>query len=288
VMTGHPELDVDQFTWLSLGSNGRREAVLSSDIDAAVSFDDDLDSDEIARYLPVFLEVTQVLERAGLHHDRHGVSPVLPKFARTHAAWTRASRAWLASPGQGDAVIMICLLVDGRPIHGDKGLPRAARVFHDLRRHRQTMSVLLSASIAQSVRPRRTRKRRVDLKTQLLLPMTNIARWAALIAGSPVLPTTERLLAASGSPMLSRADGTALADAFRAVQEIRLTRQLEQMNRGQVPDDVVSLNELPPVDRAVLAEATRVVASSQRRMGNMATLVLPEIEATFRAGRARH
>ena len=33
IFAEHPELDVDAFTWLSLGSNGRREAVLSSDVD---------------------------------------------------------------------------------------------------------------------------------------------------------------------------------------------------------------------------------------------------------------
>jgi CBS domain-containing protein len=278
VMAGHPHLQPDQFTWLSLGSNGRREALLSSDIDAAVTFADGLGQEQIAEYLPMFLEVTRVLERAGLRHDRHGVSPVLPKFARTHTEWKQASRGWLDSPGEGDAVIMISLLVDGRPIHGDKGLPEVACVFQDLRRHRRTMSVLLSASIAQSSRHRLRRRRRLDVKSQLLLPISNIARWAALIVGSTMLPTTERLVAASGSPMLSRADGTALADTFRAVQEIRLTHQLEQVAAGQPTDDVVVLNELPPVDRAVLDEASRVVAHSQRRLGNMATVVLPELQ----------
>ena len=40
VFERHPQLTVNAFTWLSLGSNGRREAVLSSDVDAAVAFDD--------------------------------------------------------------------------------------------------------------------------------------------------------------------------------------------------------------------------------------------------------
>ena len=42
VLAEHPELPPDGFTWLSIGSNGRREAVLSSDVDSAVSFDDGL------------------------------------------------------------------------------------------------------------------------------------------------------------------------------------------------------------------------------------------------------
>jgi CBS domain-containing protein len=40
IFASHPDLSLDAFTWLSLGSNGRREAVLSSDIDSAVAFDD--------------------------------------------------------------------------------------------------------------------------------------------------------------------------------------------------------------------------------------------------------
>jgi CBS domain-containing protein len=275
VLEGYPHLPPDRFTWLSLGSNGRREALLSSDIDAAVSFADDLDAEDIARYQPMFLEVTRVLERAGLAHDRHGVSPALPRFARTHTAWARASRAWLRSPDVDDAVIMVCLLVDGRPIHGDQGLPEVTRVFRDLRRHPRTMSVLLDASITQSSRSVRRRKYRVDLKRQLLLPIANIARWAALSVGSPALPTTERLLDASGSRMLSSPDATALADAFDAVQGVRLAHQIEQVATGRTPDDLVHLSELPPVDRAILAEATRVVTGIQRRMGNMARFVIP-------------
>jgi CBS domain-containing protein len=78
--------------------------------------------------------------------------------------------------------------------------------------------------------------------------------------------------------MLSSTDATALADAFDAVQSIRLTHQIEQVTTGDTPDDVVHLTELPPVDRAILAEATRVVTSTQRRMGNMARFVLPEMQ----------
>jgi CBS domain-containing protein len=140
------------------------------------------------------------------------------------------------------------------------------------------MSMLLAASIAQSARPARRRRRTVNLKTQFLLPIANIARWSALIVRSPALPTNERLLAAGGSPMLSSTDATALADAFDAVQSIRLTHQIEQVTTGDTSDDVVQLTDLPPVDRAILAEATRVVTSTQRRMGNMARFVLPEMQ----------
>src|SRR3712207_4723119 len=135
VMEAHPDLDRETFTWLSLGSNGRREAVLSSDMDAAAAFADEMSADEMARYHPALAEITDVLVGAGLKHDGHGVSPANPAFARTHGEWEVAAGRWLSAPAKDDAIIMTCLVVDGRPIHGDLGLPKVARVFGDLRLH---------------------------------------------------------------------------------------------------------------------------------------------------------
>ena len=271
VVAAHPDLDVDAFTWLSLGSNGRREAVLGSDIDAAVSFADGTSADEIARYRPAFLEITSVLERAGLNHVRHGVSPVNPEFARTHRQWEAAARGWLSSPRQDDAVIKTCLLVDGRPIHGDLTLPEVARVFGDLRLHPSTMEVLLAISVDRPKTPRgRWRRRQVDLKIQALLPITNVARWAALSVGATALGTQERLRAAAGSPVLTAEDAATLGDVFEIVQRMRLRHQLEQLDSRATPSDTMRPRDLSSIEASVLDEAIREIAAVQRRMANLA------------------
>ena len=271
VVAAHPDLDVDAFTWLSLGSNGRREAVLGSDIDAAVSFADGTSADEIARYRPAFLEITSVLERAGLNHDRHGVSPVNPEFARTHRQWEAAARGWLSRPRQDDAVIKTCLLVDGRPIHGDLTLPEVARVFGDLRLHPSTMEVLLAISVDRPKTPRgRWRRRQVDLKTQALLPITNVARWAALSVGATALGTQERLRAAAGSPVLTAEDAETLGDVFEIVQRMRLRHQLEHLDSGATPSDTMRPRDLSSIEASLLDEAIREIAAVQRRMANLA------------------
>ena len=74
VFARHPELSVDAFTWLSLGSNGRREAVLSSDVDSAVAFDDAVDPAAVPAYRAAFAEVSGVLATAGLSADGHGTT----------------------------------------------------------------------------------------------------------------------------------------------------------------------------------------------------------------------
>jgi CBS domain-containing protein len=271
VVEAHPDLDREAFTWLSLGSNGRREAVLGSDIDAAVSFADGTSAEEIARYRPAFLEITAVLERAGLNHDRHGVSPVNPEFTLTHRQWEAAARGWLSRPTKDDAVIKTCLLVDGRPIHGDLTLPEVARVFGDLRLHPLTLKALLAISVDRSKTPRlRWRRKQVDLKGQALLPITNIARWAALSVGATALGTQERLRAAAGSPVLTAEDAETLGDVFEIVQRMRLRHQLEQLESGATPSDTMRPRDLSSIEASVLDEAIREIAAVQRRMANLA------------------
>jgi CBS domain-containing protein len=283
VLAEHPELPEDGFTWLSIGSNGRREAVPSSDVDSAVSFDDDLPPATVAAFRKAFAEVHALLARAGLGHDRHGAAAYRPEFSRTKHEWRDAARGWLDNPVVNQGAMMTSLLVDARPVWGDTGLPAVARVFNDLRAHPLTMQLLLKESLAYRARMRSVRDllaRRpetFDIKAHALLPITNIARWGALSAGTAVLPTPERLRESGTSEMLPAAQGRTLADVFEVLQGLRLEAQLDQLARGERASDVLRMAVLSPLDRSVLASAVREIAAVQRRMDNL-TAWLPTDE----------
>ena len=275
----HPELGVDAFTWLALGSNGRREAVLSSDIDSAVAFDDTLTPADQERYRAVFGEVDALLERAGFGIDGHGATAARSAFSRTNADWRDAARRWLDDPVADQGAIMTSLLVDGRPIHGDPGLSAVSQVFGDLRRHPGTMKLLLQESLSRRARLRSVRDvvaRRggtFDLKTHALTPVVNIARFVALSTGNPEGSTVERLRAAAGSAMLPDDSAGVLVDVFEALQRTRLRLQIAQRRRGAEPRDVVTMRALSPIDRSVVSQAVREVSGVQRRMENLAHYV---------------
>ncbi|MEP6798816.1 MAG: DUF294 nucleotidyltransferase-like domain-containing protein, partial [Lapillicoccus sp.] len=228
VLADHPELSGDAFTWLSLGSNGRREAVLSSDVDSAVAFDDSCSPEQIDAYRAAFAEVDAVLARAGLVGDDHGASAGRPLFARTNAEWRSAAEQWLAAPVDHNGAMMTSLLVDGRPVHGDLGLPAVARVFAELREHPGTMRLLLQESLSARARMHSMREvlsRRgntFDVKAHALVPIVNMARWAALSVGSAALPTTERLRVSAGSTILPDEQATILIEVFEVLQRLRL------------------------------------------------------------------
>ncbi len=281
----YPDLSLDAFTWLSLGSNGRREAVLSSDIDSAVAFRDACDPADVDRYRAAFADVQRELSAAGLTGDQHGATAGRPAFSRTNAEWRAAARQWIKEPEHNQGAMMASLLVDGRPIHGDPGLPEVMKVFSDLRRHPGTMRLLLEASLSARAKTRTLRdllgrRDTINLKKHALLPIVNTARWAALAVGSSALATTERLHAAAGSAMLPDEQAHNLIDVFTVLQRLRLRYQLIQYQRGEKPADVISRDWMSPIDRSVVAEAVREIAAVQRRMDNIAAYMPAEAWTT--------
>ena len=281
VLAQHPELDPDAFTWLALGSNGRREALPSSDVDSAVAFRDHLPEADRQRFRRAFAEVDAVLAGAGLSRDTHGAAASKPEFSRTNGEWRAAGRQWLATPIDGNGAMFTSLLVDGRPIHGDPGLPEVSRVFGDLREHPGTMRLLLQESLAHRARWHSVvdvvarRADTFDLKSHALIPVVNIGRWAALSVGSTALPTTERLRAAAGSAILPEVRARTLLEVFEVLQRLRLRYQLRQLDAGERPSDVLVLDRISPIDRSIIEKSVREVSAVQRRMSNIAAYVAP-------------
>lgn len=282
VLDRHPDVDPARITWLALGSTGRREPVFSSDVDAAVVLDDSVDSpDLIARYRSVLDEVGQLLGRCGLRVDDHGAVPWRPPFARTRSDWRAAATRWIESPLDDNGMMMTSLLLDARPVHGEPGPPVVAGVFGDVHRHPATLRLLLQESLSNRARLRSMRDvlaRRggtFDIKAHALRPVVDIARWAALAAGSTELSTAARLAAAAGSPMLPDDAASVLAEVHEVLQKTRLRYQLAQLDRGEQPSDVMSMRRLSPLDRSLIGQAVREIATVQKRMANVSQLVDP-------------
>ncbi|MFT3834056.1 MAG: putative nucleotidyltransferase substrate binding domain-containing protein [Micropruina sp.] len=281
VFARHPEVSLDAFSWLSLGSNGRRESTLSSDVDCAVAFHEPLPQAEIDRYREVFLEVISALADAGLTGDGHGATAAHQLFARSSASWEQIAGEWVADPSQDNGAMMVSLLLDARSIHGDPAVPGVAHMVAELRAHAGSMRMLLEESLSKRARLRPLRRvfpgrEAFDIKREALLPIVNLARWAALMVGSSALPTTQRLRAASGSSILPGRQADTLVEVFEVLQSIRLRRQLKQVERGRTPTDLLRLDRISAIDGSIIARAVREIATVQQRMANLSRYENPE------------
>lgn len=255
--------------WLGLGSVARREAMPSSDVDSATVWDDGGDSDAARDRAS---RVHDLLDRCGLRADDKGALASRPRFARPLAQWRVAVDGWVADPYADQALVMLSMLLDSRVVLGDSELDLAASTARTLRSRPEALRLLLREAVEDKARmPARRgfvsrRSEPMDVKAQGLSPIVNIARWAGTAAGLAADTTPVRLRAAATQGLLSEDDARVLAETFDVFTQIRLRNQCEQIERGEMPTDVVDPDTLSPLQRSLLAGAVREVAGVQRTL----------------------
>jgi CBS domain-containing protein len=267
-----------EFAWLALGSQARREAAPSSDVDSAVVWFGDVPEERARGYLhELARDVVAGLERCGLRIDSHGASAADVLFVRSLESWTRVARSWIEQPTQEQALILVSALADSRPVWGVHSGSPVADTFRAGRTRPQLLRLL--ARFALSYKPPTgflrglvvehdgEHRGRLDLKRGGLLPIVGLARWAGMAAGVAGASTLERLRAAADAGTLPPSDVHTLEDAYELFSELRIEHQVEQLRAGVEPDDYLDPRDLSALTRSYLREAFRAVASVQRRVG---------------------
>ena len=110
------------------------------------------------------------------------------------------------------------------------------------------------------------RRGQLDLKHGGLIPIVDLARWAGMAAGLASASTLERLQAAEAAGTMESTEAQTLAEAFGFISSLRLDHQVEQLRRGEAPDDFIAPKTLNPLARSYLREAFRAVASVQANL----------------------
>jgi len=261
------------FTWYALGSLARREAVPSSDVDSALAWDGE--SSEAAGYVGrVTRAVDEGLRTCGVSPDAHGASAANPIFARSLASWHRAAQSYSEDPTQEKALILVSVLTDSRPVWSSAGT--AVGGLWEARPYPDRAGLLrMLARFALSFRPPTgflrdfvvehsgERRGQLDIKHGGLIPIVDLARWAGMAAGLASAPTLERLRTAEAAGTMESAEAQTLMEAFGFISSLRLDHQIEQLRRGEPPDDFIDPKTLNPLARSYLREAFRAVASVQ-------------------------
>jgi CBS domain-containing protein len=276
--TGEPPV---RFSWLALGSQARREALPSSDLDSAIAWfaQNEIEGSLERKYFgDVATIATDILMRCGFRPDEHRVSASDPLFVRSLSSWHHEVHSFLNDPTQKKALVLVSVLVDSRPVWGVESEPLIAETFRLARAYPQLLRLL--AQFALSHKPpvgffrglaidvSGEGRSRLDLKLGAVVPITDLARWAGMTAGVACASTIARLDAASDIGTLTASDAHTLRDAFELVSQLRLDHQVAQIEAGAEPGDVIALDELSPLVRTYLKEAFRAVVSVQRHVAN--------------------
>jgi CBS domain-containing protein len=263
------------FSWVALGSYGRREPFPASDGDSAIAWEGS-DDPEVAEALRAVAErVIAGMAAAGIPPCPEGAVASSPLFARSLQAWERAADGWLADPDRARGLTLLAVAVEGATVTGHIAL--AQRLAEAVERAPTREATLRRMAIgALGRRPptgflrdlvleRGGRRRGVlDIKEAGVAPIVDLARWAALAAGVTAASTGERLRAAADRGTLDSDDAAVLGEAFELLCALRMEHQVDRIRNGLPPDDLVEPSRLTPLSRRGLREAFRAISRVQR------------------------
>jgi CBS domain-containing protein len=278
-----------EFTWLALGSHGRRETVPSSDVDSGMAWEDQseqepgasdsrgvVSSDGVVGYMrTIAADVEDCIRVVGWSLDPHGVTASGEFSASSMGTWRRSIGNWLQNPGDEKVLIASSILLDGRIVYGPAELDPRAILLEPANRATLLPSML---RLALAVKPPTGFRGNIvvegsgehrgtfDIKHGGLLPVVDVARFVALKAGAKVTTTIERLRAASELGAIEPAHARTLEEAYDLFSALRLEHQIQQLERGDEPNDYVDPNDLSELTRRYLRDAFREVTAVQRSL----------------------
>ena len=270
-----------EFAFLALGSHGRRETVPSSDVDSGMAWEDESEQespDGVVGYMrTIAADVEDCIRVVGWSLDPHGVTASSEFSASSMDTWRRSIGNWLQNPGDAQVLIATSILLDGRTVYGPAELdPRP--ILLEPENRAALLPTMLRLALALklptgrrgniSVEDSGEHSGTFDIKHGGLLPVVDIARFGALKAGAKVTATIERLRAASELGAIEPAHARTLEEAYDLFSTLRLEHQIQQLARGDEPDDHVDPNELSELARRYLRDAFHEVAAVQKSLSS--------------------
>jgi CBS domain-containing protein len=278
-----------EFAWLQLGSHGRREPLLSSDLDSGMSWRDIPEGKEISgprrvlagepteRYMhAIAAHVARSVSSLDWRLDPHGVNATGSFSASSIEDWREAISRWLTQPDRESVLVATSILLDGRINYGDPSVnPR--KILFETKKNRSTLLRWMLRLALASKPPTGFRRDIVvessgehhgtfDIKRSGLLLVTDLARYAGLRAEADVLSTPERLRAGGDAGVFAQAQARTLEEAFDLFSTLRIEHQVQQVEEGHEPDDYIDPKQLNALTRRYLRDAFRELASVQKSL----------------------
>lgn len=270
VVAGLAEAPSDlRWSWLSLGSEGRGEMGLRTDQDNAIVYEcaDEKAADTWLERLAI--EASRLLDAAGIAFCDGGIMAREAPMRQTLEGWRQSLDQWMVD-ADDVRVLWLGALADSRCLQGDAALWRALIDTLDtaFRKRPRTLQVIAREALVPALPIRRfpTRKltgRRdgdsgptLNLKRQGTHLIVNLARWLCLEAGRfEPSGTVERLATLAELDPRMRSTADEATTAYGVFADLRLSWAVEQVDRGETPDDRMPVARIGETRRQIVMAA---------------------------------
>lgn len=266
------------FAWAACGSQGRHEQTAHSDQDNALIVHDDYRPEAHGDWFAALAQrVNDGLDACGFRYCPGKVMAANADWRQPVSAWTQTFAEWIRHTDEMAAMLAANFL-DLRVVCGDPALlaPLHATVVAECARHDGFVARMVGNALKNRpplgffrnflVAGGGEHADTFDIKRGGLIPITDIARIHALVAGRAEIGTVARLRAVAGSPTLSSEGALELEEAFEFLGGLRLRHQAGRIRHGLAPDNHVAPDALTALERTQLKAVFAVVARQQETL----------------------
>ena len=176
------------FTWLSLGSEGRKEQLLKTDQDNAILYEDPPENlqEEVRDYfLKLGNSVNKILVESGFSECPADIMAKNPKWCQPLHKWKEYFKTWMEIPDEKN-VMQTTIFFDFRVVYGNTGLAEELRSYIYQLKNPLFISLLAKSAISNPpplnffrnliVEKSGEHKDEFDLKARCLMPLIDAAR----------------------------------------------------------------------------------------------------------------
>jgi len=269
------QLNMTQFAWIALGSEGRSEQTIATDQDNALVFSDTEPVSQREAYLCFAGEVNQALNECGYPLCKGNIMASNPELCLTQSEWLARFSRWIEQ-GSPQDLLNASIFFDFRVLAGNADLlaplkeyvrtkaaatPRFIKLLAD-----NSLNIRVPLNWFGAIEPTEVDgQKTINLKLQGTAIIVDIARIYSLAHGIEATNTRERLAAVGRALNVPESESAAWITAFEFLQTQRLAVQTGEAKIDDNPN-VIDIDKLNSVDRSILKEALSVVRSLQQRL----------------------
>ncbi|HLS58268.1 MAG TPA: putative nucleotidyltransferase substrate binding domain-containing protein [Paracoccaceae bacterium] len=255
-----PEL-VRRSCLILMGSEGRGEQILRTDQDNGLILDDGPAPDDFPAITARF---TEAMIACGFPACPGEIMVRNPAWAKPLAAWKADLRDWVRAPSD-ETLMHMAIFADAAAIAGDTGLlERTRALLRELLRDnpayiRHFVRAAERFEIPLGLLNRLvTTGGRIDVKKGGIFQIVHGIRSLALEAGLEETGTLPRLRRLAEAGTLDRRTAADLEAAFTTLLGLRLRHRVDQLRRGETPDDRLDPSDFGRLERDALRDSLLV------------------------------
>lgn len=266
------------YTWLAMGSQGRKEQLLITDQDNALVFENVSEEEYPAvkeYFLALSTKITEKLNTVGFEYCPANIMASNPKWCNSLNEWKKQFKDWVNNP-TADKILLSIIFFDFEYIDGDKNLynQMSDSVFKYIAERKTFLGFLSKATLNNPaplgffkqflVEEDGEHKDQFDIKSRAIRPLVDAARIFSLHHNLKINSTIARYEKLMEVEPQNRDFFESCAHAFKILLQFRTLQGLANNDGGKFVD----INSLSKSDRLKLKSCFKPIKNIQESLTN--------------------